>query len=985
MFRSTCALISVFCFSIACINAQVPTVQDCLGAIQICDTVYYQPNSFTGTGNYPEEIPTTGGCPGNCMLSGELNDVWYRVSIQSDGYLGFEITPVNADDDYDWVVYNLTDAACEDIFSQAADLQVSCNYSLKSGATGPNGNSELICQVAGGWRFNDLIPVLEGETYVINISNYSSSQSGYTLDLSPSTAQIFDNTSPEIKTVYAGGLSCGANEIPIVFTEKVQCNTVQPSALQVVGPDSVHEVTNIYGEACSIGAPLESNFTLSISPPLSIEGMYYVEILPFTSIMDACDNIAQPQKKYFYAELNAPVIDENEMEINNSSCGQSNGSITGLVINGNEPLIYQWFNENDSLMGSEPDLAGVPAGIYTLVVTDQFGCKSISGPHTISDEGAPDIDLSMIEITNNYCDGQNGSISGITVDGSPPLLYIWTDQQNNTVSQELILENMPGGIYSLVVEDANGCSALAGPFTIEDFPGPLISDSLLNIEPDHCDMNTGSVTDIAVSSPFALQYRWFNQNNDTVGTTPDIFNLSAGTYSLLVKDDNGCTAITGPYMVPEAEGPLIDTTDINLNNATCGMSNGEISGLAVSANSSIMFEWFNQDGEAVGDTLNLTGIPPGEYLFSVTDSAGCVSEAGPFKIENAGGVALVDETHNDPRCGLSNGSIIIDASSQGDYLYYSIDGGLTWQDSALFDNLTADNYNLCVKDENNCIDYYIMNPVSLENEGEIVLAQARADSPVCEGEDIILETDNIDVIYQWSGPLNFFSNERNPVLSNVNANHAGSYTLIVSSVPYGCSDTTNINIRVLNRIEITPVLHTSKINIDPAEELMLNLSIPDTLKNPIIEWLFDGIVTETTEDTVLYINNILTDQTFQCRVYADNLCLWPYPMLSNTVSITVSAATLLMPNAFKPGSIYGNNEFKPVSLFNQLANYEMLIYDRWGKNIFHSNEIGNGWRGDIDGSPAPAGVYVWIVRYTISDEDDKPKNFMQKGTLMLLR
>jgi hypothetical protein len=128
------------------------------------------------------------------MLSGEKNCVWYYVTVQSDGLMGFVITPNISSNDYDWVVYDITDARCEDIYSQAAQLQVSCNWSGTSGATGPNGGSNNSCQAAGGTPFNAMIPVVDGQNFVINISNYSTTnQSGYSLDFSMSTAQVFDN------------------------------------------------------------------------------------------------------------------------------------------------------------------------------------------------------------------------------------------------------------------------------------------------------------------------------------------------------------------------------------------------------------------------------------------------------------------------------------------------------------------------------------------------------------------------------------------------------------------------------------------------------------------------------------------------------------------------------------------------------------------------------------------------------------------------
>ena len=206
---------------VSLLYAQVPTDQDCLGAIPVCQEIYVQENSYSGTGNYPNEIPTSGSCPGNCMSSGEKNDVWYIFTVQTSGDLGFSITPNNNSDDYDWAVYKLDQYDCEDLYSHINQMQVSCNWSGTSGITGPNGNSSLNCQGAGGSPYNALIPVSAGQTYVINISNYSSTQYGYTLNFSVSTADIYDDVAPELDEIYADDIQCGTAAITFDFSEKV--------------------------------------------------------------------------------------------------------------------------------------------------------------------------------------------------------------------------------------------------------------------------------------------------------------------------------------------------------------------------------------------------------------------------------------------------------------------------------------------------------------------------------------------------------------------------------------------------------------------------------------------------------------------------------------------------------------------------------------------------------------------------------------------
>ena len=88
-----------------------PTVQDCPAAISICQNVYSQAIAYGGTGNIPSEIDTAI----SCLKDGEIADVWYTFTVQNSGFLNFIITPNTITEDYDWAVYNLTNATCADI------------------------------------------------------------------------------------------------------------------------------------------------------------------------------------------------------------------------------------------------------------------------------------------------------------------------------------------------------------------------------------------------------------------------------------------------------------------------------------------------------------------------------------------------------------------------------------------------------------------------------------------------------------------------------------------------------------------------------------------------------------------------------------------------------------------------------------------------------------------------------------------------------
>jgi gliding motility-associated-like protein len=258
------------------LKAQVPTNQDCLGAIPICQNIYSNPASYSGTGNYPNEI--NAGI--SCLATGELNDVWYQFTVQQSGNVCFSITPVALSDDYDWAVYNLTNNNCSDIYNNSS-LEVSCNYSGTAGVTGANGQS--------GSQNNPCIPVTAGQTYVINVSNYSSTTSGYTIDFSASSAVIFDNVPPNILSVNQP-VACGASSLTFNFSENVLCSTVSTSDFTLTGPGGPYTISAISGAACAVGGTSENTFTINVSPPIISSGNYSLNLVG--SVTDLCGNVA---------------------------------------------------------------------------------------------------------------------------------------------------------------------------------------------------------------------------------------------------------------------------------------------------------------------------------------------------------------------------------------------------------------------------------------------------------------------------------------------------------------------------------------------------------------------------------------------------------------------------------------------------------------------------------------------------------------------
>ncbi|GAB4289292.1 MAG: hypothetical protein Kow0068_14880 [Marinilabiliales bacterium] len=332
-----------------------PTEQDCLGAIPICGDSYSTTNSYSGTGNIPNEINGSN----SCLLDGERNDVWYIFTVQQDGDLMFTISPNDPSDDYDWAVYNLTNANCSDIATDPT-LEVSCNYSGTAGDTGPDGSTTYSSQGASGTPFNDAIPVHTGEVYVINVSNWSSTQNGYFIDFSMASGVIVDTTPPELDTI-VNSPTCGQDQLTFWFTELVDTSSVNAGDFNVTGPGGPYSVTNIVGTG---GSDMEREFILTLNTQLIAGGTY---TLNFTGqVNDACGNTVIGNSLNFTVQgiSGSVTVNDGSVICYDDAVGSATASATG----GSGIYSYLWDTGS-----TNQTITNLPAGNYTVTISDDVG------------------------------------------------------------------------------------------------------------------------------------------------------------------------------------------------------------------------------------------------------------------------------------------------------------------------------------------------------------------------------------------------------------------------------------------------------------------------------------------------------------------------------------------------------------------------------------------------------------------------------------
>lgn len=643
--------------------AQVPTEQDCLGAIPVCQDIYVQEDTYLGVGNYANEVYNNPGdctqdCPGSC-LDGEQNSVWYVFTVQQSGQLRLIIDPFYDDDDYDWAVYDISLFRCDQIYSNYTQMQKSCNA---WGSSTFNGNTGISTQQGGTGncnhcgddpstnKWNADLSVTAGSTYVLIIENWGTNpDGGYTLDFSSSTAVIYDNVRPNLSDVLEEEISCGVDYIIVDFSENVQCSSVQASDFLVDGPGGPYNVVDVHGEACDLGGDYESRYTLTLDRPINSDGDYSVQLIPMNFVYDACNNFALGNTIVFNVSLGAPQLITNQMVITPATCGIPNGSITGLsVVGSNPPFSYEWTDNNGTTVGTSIDLVDVLGGDYFLTITDENTCVTVEGPYTIPEVGGPVIIESSMLIDAALWGVPNGSITGLQIEGTGPFTYTWTDEDANIVGTELDLLNVYTGYYNLLVVDVNQCDTLGGPYFVPQEGGPLSAEA--TADPDQICFGFSTILHaVGNGGSGVYTYTWSSDPEGFNSTMQDPVVEPEVTTTYFVEIDDGYNVMTASVTVTVFSLPIaIAGNDTIIPHGWSITLNGNVS------NGTGPYIWFwSPDSLFINPTSQnastVSLIEPQLFWLTVRDlSTGCMSEESYVSVSINGGPLQVSAASTDP-------------------------------------------------------------------------------------------------------------------------------------------------------------------------------------------------------------------------------------------------------------------------------------------------------------------------------------------------
>jgi len=228
-------------------------------------------------------------------------------------------------------------------------------------------------------------------------------------------------------------------------------------------------------------------------------------------------------------------------------CNGGTSSIN-LSVNGNvPPFSYAWSNGSNL-----EDQNNLPAGTYTVTVTDANGCTQ---SRTFNITEPPPMVASWV-VNDASCFGANGSIS-LNINGGTPFPNFSYTYQWSTGATTKNLQNLPAGTYRVTVTDANSCT-YTSPDIIVASPFFTVSINPLSIQ---CNSAVLEANIQGGSPPYSIG--WWTPGGPTIEPIPVVTIGQSGLYLVAVVDANGC----------EAEAALEVTLG---NDGNCGYLSGRI-------------------------------------------------------------------------------------------------------------------------------------------------------------------------------------------------------------------------------------------------------------------------------------------------------------------------------------------------------------------------------------------------------------------------
>lgn len=413
-------------------------------------------------------------------------------------------------------------------------------------------------------------------------------------------------------TATAAGLSGGSYTVTV--TDANGCTgtataTVGSTVAVVTVSTSTTDLTsclNVNGSATATPSGGSAPYTYAWSPSGAtatinnlVAGTYTVTV----SDVNGCSGTAS-------ATVNdaTPSISLNvTASVPNSSCTTPNGSAT-VTATGASGFTYLWDANAGNQSGATA--SGLPAGTYSVTATDNIsGCTATAS--AVVGNNTPTVTATTVTNGVTDCVSSNGSATVTGNGGAGNFTYQWDANANNQATATA--SNLDPGTYTVVVTDANGCTASATA-TVADNRA-TVNVNITKTDNTSCVSANGTAVGTATGGQSPYTYAWSNNQS---GSTQN--GLASGAYTVTATDANGCEG-TASTTIGNNTGNLAATATAT-DETTATADDGTATATANGGTAPYTYSWSNS-----GTSATITGLDAGTYTVTITDANGCTATA----------------------------------------------------------------------------------------------------------------------------------------------------------------------------------------------------------------------------------------------------------------------------------------------------------------------------------------------------------------------
>ena len=469
------------------------------------------------------------------------------------------------------------------------------------------------------------------------------------------------------------------------------------------------------------------------------------------------------------------------IEITEISCFNGNDGVITVVPSGGTPP----FNFSNILTSNTTGVFdNLATGSYPIIITDANDCQIICGPYLLYNP--PNLDYEIVNLTSSCANEDTGIIEILATQGTAPYTYSLGNISNTTG----LFTGLASGGYSISIVDANGCSTVTG--TIGLGGNATLLCGFPNVQ--HVSCSGGEDGSVLVEGFGGTQPYTFTLGLDT-NATGEFTNLSAGQYTILISDANGCETECASFTIAEPE--VLECIFQSSEDVSCYLGNdGSLSVLAQGGTAPYTYT----DGITTNTTGVFTNLGSGSYFIAITDANLCEKQCDSIVINQPKELVCGNADISEINCHDGNDGAIV-LTPQGGTAPYNYDNGIETNGTGIFDDLSAGSYMITVTDANNCAiecgPYDLANPTILEYD------LLSVNSVSCANAD----DGSISLLGSGGTGPGTYTYELNGVTNNTGifANLvAGSYTIIITDA---------------NNCEIG----TAEIEVGSAEQLSCNV------------------------------------------------------------------------------------------------------------------------------------------------------------------